>query len=142
MRYSKSALERLTEPFEGDRLVAYQDSKGVWTIGYGHTRGVFPGMTCSQQQSERWLIEDLAWAEAMVNRFVKVQLTQNEFDALVDFVFNVGSGNFKSSTLLKLVNANDMEDAVREFVKWDHCGGKEVAGLLRRRQAEAQLFSK
>src|SRR5258708_6178734 len=137
--YSSNGMH-LTEQFEGDRLTAYQDSKGVWTIGYGHTRGVVPGMTCTQQQADRWLAEDIAWAESEVNKLVHVPLTQQQFDALVDFTFNCGSGNFDHSTLLKLVNAGDMEHAALEFEKWDRCGGKEVAGLLRRRKAEEAEF--
>jgi lysozyme len=139
--YSSNGLH-LTEQFEGDRLVAYQDSKGVWTIGYGHTRGVVPGMTCTQAQADQWLAEDIAWAESEVNKLVHTPLlTQQEFDALVDFTFNCGCGNFDHSTLLKLVNAGDMAHAAEEFEKWDKCGGKVVAGLLRRREAEAAMFA-
>lgn len=139
MKYSKTGLA-LTERFEGCKLVAYQDQVGVWTIGYGHTRGVHEGMTCTQAQAEQWLLEDIAAAEQNVNTHVKVPLTQAEFDALVDFDFNCGSGNLDSSTLLKLVNEGDPEDAAKEFEKWDHAGGKVVAGLLRRRQAEEAEF--
>lgn len=139
LRYSKSGLH-LTEQFESCKLTAYQDSRGVWTIGYGHTRDVRAGMTCTQQQAEQWLAEDIAWAESTVNRLVHVPLTAGEFDALVDFVYNVGSGNFAHSALLKLVNNDDLEHAAAEFEKWDKSGGKIVAGLLRRRQDEAQEF--
>jgi lysozyme len=139
MTYSKSGLS-LTESFEGLRLTAYQDSVGKWTIGYGHTLGVTEGMTCSQAQAEEWLENDINWAVFVVNNIVKVPLSQGEFDGLVDFCFNCGAGNFKSSTLLKLVNAGDMEDAAKEFEKWDHAGGVVVAGLLRRRVAEEQEF--
>jgi lysozyme len=138
--YSSNGLH-LTEQFEGDRLTAYQDSKGVWTIGYGHTRGVVAGMTCTQAQAEQWLVEDIAWAASEVNRLVHVSLTQAEFDSCVDFTFNCGCGNFDHSTLLKLINAGDMAHAAEEFAKWDKCGGKVVAGLLRRRAAEAALFT-
>jgi lysozyme len=142
MKYSKNALERITEPFEGFSLVAYQDSKGIWTIGYGHTKGVSRGMTCTRQQAEAWLVQDISLAEYAVNRLVKIQLNQNEFDALVDFVFNVGGHNLEVSTLLKRVNAGDIAGAAAEFPKWDHCGGIELAGLLRRRLAEEELFLK
>ena len=141
MIYSKTGLE-LTEQFEGCRLVAYQDSKGVWTIGYGHTRGVYPGMTISSYQAGVWLQQDITWAESEVNRLIRVPATQPEFDALVDFTFNCGAGNFQHSTLLELVNKGDMADAANEFEKWDHCGGKVVAGLLRRRLAEKAEFQK
>jgi lysozyme len=140
MRYSKRGIA-LTESFEGCRLIAYQDSKGVWTIGYGHTGGiVVPGLTCTQAQAELWLSLDIAWAEKEVNRVVKTPLTQNEFDSLVDFVFNCGSGNFEHSTMLKLLNHNDHVLAAAEFQKWDKCGGVELPGLLRRRRAEAAAF--
>lgn len=139
MKYSKQGVQ-LTENFEGCRLVSYQDSVGVWTIGYGHTHGVGPGQTCTQQQAEAWLIADTAWAEAFVNHVVNVTLTQGEFDALVDFTFNLGSGHFESSTLLSLVNQNDMADAAEQFERWDKAGGVVVAGLLRRRLAEKAEF--
>lgn len=140
MKYSKTGLA-LTERFEGCRYVAYQDQVGVWTIGYGHTRGIYPGMTCTQPQAEQWLSEDTEAAERNVNTHVTLpSLTQGEFDALVDFDFNLGDGSLDSSTLLKLVNENDLPDAVKEFPKWDHAGGKEVAGLLSRRLAEKAEF--
>ncbi len=137
--YSRDGLH-LTEQFEGCKLVAYQDSKGVLTIGYGHTRGVMPGLTCTQQQAEEWLAEDIAWAVSEVNKLVHVTLTQEEFDALVDFTFNCGCGNFDHSTLLALVNKDDMQEAANEFEKWDRAGGNVVAGLLRRREAEQAEF--
>lgn len=139
MKYSKNGLQ-ITEQFEGCRLVAYQDQVGVWTIGYGHTRGVHAGMTCTMAQAEAWLLEDVASAEADVNTHVAVPLTQGEFDALVDFTFNLGSGSFNGSTLLKLLNKGDYQDAAEQFARWDKAGGKEVAGLLRRRLAEKQEF--
>lgn len=141
MRYSQSGLH-LTEAFEDCKLRAYQDVKGVWTIGYGHTEGVSPGMTCSPMQAEVWLRQDVATAVAAVNRLVKGPLTQNEFDALVDFTFNAGAGSLAHSTLLQLINAGDDAHAAAEFEKWDKSGGKVVAGLLRRRVSERELFSK
>lgn len=139
MQYSKSGLT-LTESFEGLRLIAYQDSVGVWTIGYGHTRGVCAGMNCNRQQAEAWLIEDIAFAVAFVNAHVKVQITQGEFDALVDFAFNLGVGSEEHSTLLALVNEGRFDEAKLQFPKWDIAGGHEVAGLLRRRMAEQAEF--
>jgi lysozyme len=97
-------------------------------------------MVCTQAQAEAWLVQDIAFAEYTVNRLVKIPLTQPEFDALVDFAFNAGSGNLAASTLLKRVNAGDIAGAAAEFPKWDHCGGVELAGLLRRRLAEQELF--
>jgi lysozyme len=137
MNYSKSGLQ-LTERFEGCKLSAYQDSKGVWTIGYGHTLGVKPGMTVTQGDAELWLQVDVKIAERTVNRLVRVTLTQPEFDALVDFEFN--TGHLMGSTLLRLLNAGDFAGAAAQFERWDHAGGVELAGLLRRRQAEAEEF--
>lgn len=139
MKYSKAGLE-LTESFEGCRLAAYQDSKGVWTIGYGHTAAVHAGLTCTQELAEQWLAQDVQWAESAVNVRVKSPLTQAEFDSLVDFVFNCGAGNFAHSTLLSLLNHGNHAKAALEFEKWDRCGGVELPGLLRRRKAEASLF--
>jgi len=146
MIYSQPG-EALTEQFEGCRLAAYQDSAGVWTIGYGHTQGVVEGMTCTEMQAFAWLQEDLLTVEKQINRDItvpltqgKVPLTQEEFDALVDFGFNLGCHALESSTLWKKLNAGDFKGAAAEFPKWDHAGGKEVAGLLRRRLAEQALF--
>lgn len=137
--YSRAALS-LTENFEGCKLESYQDQVGVWTIGYGHTRGVGPNMTCTQAQAESWLRFDLAIAEAYVNAHVSVALTQGEFDALVDFSFNLGLGALHSSTLLRLLNSGDYAGAAAEFEKWDRAGGNVVAGLLCRRLAEKAEF--
>lgn len=139
MEYSKAGIQ-LTESFEGCRLKAYQDSRGIWTIGYGHTGSVLPGETCTQAQAETWLAGDIAWAGREVNRLVHVPLTQAEFDALVDFTFNCGAGNFDHSSLLELLNHNDHVKAATEFEKWDRCAGVELPGLLRRRKAEATEF--
>lgn len=150
--YSKSGLQ-LTEQFEGCRLTAYQDSVGVWTIGYGHTGpDVYKGLTITQDQAEALLMQDIAKAAAAVNRLVRLDragdpdtdglpdLTQEEFDALVDFTFNLGAGNLAGSTLLKKLNAGDIEGAAAEFPKWVHAGGKVLAGLVKRRDAERALF--
>ena len=137
--YSKNGMN-LTESFESCRLVAYLDLKGVPTIAWGHTRGVLLGDTCTQEQADAWLLEDLQVAVDDVNRLVKVSLTQEEFDALVDFVYNVGGGNFASSTLLRDLNMGCFTDVAAQFDLWDHASGKVVAGLLRRRQAETDLF--
>lgn len=139
LRYSKSGLH-LTESFEGCKLVAYQDDGGVWTIGYGHTHGVYAGMTCSPRQAEQWLLEDLTTAELSVRRLVRVKLDQAEYDALVDFEFNTGA--LKGSTLLRLLNAGAYELAAGQFERWSKCKGKELAGLLRRRKAERAEFDK
>jgi lysozyme len=98
-------------------------------------------MTCTQAQADAWLAADVYWAESEVNRRVQVPLTQGEFDGLVDFTFNCGAANFDHSTMLKLLNDNDRAAAAAEFEKWDHAGGVELPGLLRRRKAEAAEFS-
>jgi lysozyme len=140
LTYSKDGLT-LTEQFEGCRLVAYQDQVGVWTIGYGHTgSGVVSGLTITQDQAEDLLTSDVAASAAYVNAAVMVELQQNEFDALVDFVFNLGRGAFAGSTLLKNLNAGQFDAAAAQFDLWDHAGGQVVAGLLRRRQAEQAMF--
>jgi|SRR5271167_1787917 len=133
--------QKLTEQFEGDKLTAYQDSGGVWTIGYGHTEGVTQGATCTQAQADAWLLEDIQWAGSVVQGAVTVALTQGEFNALVDFVFNVGSADFQSSTLLRDLNAGDFGLAALQFDRWDMAGGAVVAGLLRRREAEQGEFN-
>lgn len=141
MRYSKQGMA-LTEQFESCRLVAFKPTPtDPWTIGWGHTKGVEEGQTCSQEQADQWLLDDVGDAENAVNQLVKGGLTQEEFDALVDFVFNVGVDAFANSTMLRLLNEHDIDGAIGEFDKWDHAGGVEVAGLLRRRQAERALFT-
>ena len=130
----------LIREFEGVRLAAYLDSVGVPTIGYGHTKGVQMGDTCSQEQADQWLKEDCADAEDCVNSAVSVPLTQCEFDALVSFVFNLGCGAFRKSTLLRKLLDSDYDGAAIEFRKWDKAGGQVLAGLTRRRAAEARLF--
>ena len=139
MQYSKNGLA-LTESFEGCALIPYQDVAGVWTDGYGNTRNVVPGQAITQAQAEADLLRNVADAVAAVNRLVHIAMSQDEFDSLVDFTFNLGVGNFAGSTLLKLLNARDIEGAANEFAKWDEAGGVVVAGLLRRRLAERALF--
>ena len=143
MEYSKNGLH-LTESFEGVRLSAYPDPASggdPWTIGYGHTGSdVHSGLVITQEQAEELLMKDVQKAANDVKAKVTTDITQEEFDALVDFVFNCGAGNFNGSTLLKKINAGDMEGAAHEFEKWDMAAGKHMAGLLRRRHAEAQEF--
>jgi lysozyme len=132
----------LTKQFEGCKLVAYLDSGGVPTIGYGHIKGVKMGDKITQSQADAWLAEDMKSAENDVNRLVKIPLTQNQYDACVDFVFNLGGTNFAKSTLLKLINEGKLKESANEFPKWNKCAGKELAGLTRRRLAEQALFLK
>lgn len=140
MEYSPDGLQ-LTKSFEGCRLQAYLDSVGVPTIGYGHTHGVTMGMSCTQEQADAWLQEDVQWAVQAVNNLVTVPLTQQQFDALVDFTFNLGTGALQRSTLLRLLNSGNYQGAAGEFEKWDKAGGKVLPGLLRRRQAERNMFN-
>jgi lysozyme len=143
MKTSNKGIE-LIKRFEGLRLKAYQDSRGTWTIGYGHTGGVKSGDTITEQEAVELLARDLKTAEDAVNE-QNLSLTQNQFDALVSFVFNVGTGNFRSSTLLKKAKANPDDPTIRnEFLKWNKAriNGtlKPLTGLTRRRAAEADLY--
>lgn len=141
MEYSKKGLA-LTEAFESCRLTAYQDVKGIWTIGWGHVGPeVVEGLVWTQNQADSQLVIDLQRAEHMVDTCVTVTLTQGQYDALVDLAFNIGTNAEKGSTLLKLVNAGMFAAAAEEFEKWDHASGKVVAGLLRRRLAEKEEFT-
>lgn len=136
----------LIKSFEGLELKAYKDSVGVWTIGYGHTNSagspkVIPGQMITETEALQMLANDLKKYEAPVQRLVKVPLTDNQYGALVSFTYNLGEGNFASSTLLKKVNAKDFKGAAQEFAKWNKAGGKVLNGLTRRRAAEAALFA-
>jgi len=141
-KYSAAGLA-LTKQFEGLELKAYQDSVGVWTIGYGHTgTDVKPGLTITEAQASVLLAADVAWAVTCVNKSVKSAVNQNQFDAMVDFVFNLGCAAFAQSTLLRMVNAGDFAGAAGQFGRWNKAGGKVLAGLTKRRAAEAALFAK
>ena len=139
MRISDEGLE-LIKKFEGLRLVAYQDSIGMWTCGYGHTRDVQKELHCTEAIADAWLKEDVHHAETCINNSVSVPLTQGEFDALVSFVFNLGCAKFRGSTLLRKLNDGDYDGASAEFSRWDKAGGKVLAGLTARREAEAKRF--
>ena len=140
MTYSTNGLD-LTERFESCRLMPYQDSAGVWTDGYGNTHNVRPGFAITQAKADADLLANVQDAVDCVNDSVKVLLTQEEFDALVHFTFNVGCSAFRNSTLLRLLNAGDFKAAASQLVLWDHAGGKVLAGLLRRREAEQAEFN-
>lgn len=110
-------------------------------MGFGRTLGVKLGDTCTEEQADAWLAEDLEVAEHVVNKVVEQpMLTQNRFDALVSLCYNCGSGNFAHSTLVKLLNAGDVKGASNQFLAWVHTNGKINPGLVRRRQAEMKLF--
>lgn len=135
----------LIKQFEGCKLTAYQDSVGVWTIGYGWTQPVDgkpirAGMTIKQQTAERLLKTGLVSYESDVSRLVKVGLTQGQFDALVSFTYNLGARSLSTSTLLRKLNAGDYAGAADEYLRWNKAGGKVLNGLTRRREAERALF--
>lgn len=140
MRQANSAAVALIKQFEGFRDRAYRDSVGVWTIGYGHTKTAHPGMTITAERGDVLLAADLRDAESAIERLVTVDLGDNEFGALVSFVFNLGAANLAKSTLLKKLNAGDRAGAAREFLRWDKAGGKTLPGLSARRHAEMELF--
>lgn len=140
MQTSQKGID-LIEKFEGTVLKVYKDAVGKDTIGIGHL--IKAGeyfTTLTQQQAEDLLAKDLKQFEIGVMTAVKVALTQNQFDALVSFSFNLGLGNLNSSTLLKKLNAGDYQGAADEFPKWNRAGGKVLQGLTNRRIAERELF--
>lgn len=139
MRTSQRGLS-LIKSFEGLRLLAYEDAVGIWTIGYGTTRGVTAGMSISQEQAEWMLHNDVLRFEPEVERLVQVPLNANQWDALISFTYNLGAGNLASSTLLRLLNAGDYAGAADQFPRWIKAGGQVLNGLVRRREAERVLF--
>lgn len=140
MAYDGNGL-RLTEDYEGFRDTAYPDVAGVWTIGYGHTgHDVVPGMKITKEQAEILLRSDIHAAVSCVRSAVTHEITQGQFDALVDFTFNLGRGSFLRSTLLKDVNSGDITAAANQFLLWVNAGGKRFDGLVRRRTGERAEF--
>jgi lysozyme len=136
-----TAGRALIQSFEKCELVSYQDGRGVWTIGWGHTGPyIGPGMVCTQEQADTWFDSDVLWAMQGVWRTVKVPLDQNQFDALTSFVFNVGVGSEEHSSMLRVLDAGGYQAAADHFLQWDHINGVVSAGLKRRRQAEQALF--
>jgi GH24 family phage-related lysozyme (muramidase) len=139
MKISEEGLS-LIKKFEGCELKAYQDSVDVWTIGYGHTKGVEDGQEITQEEAEEMLASELDEYEGYINDLVECDLEQHQFDALVAWVYNLGPTNLRSSTLLKRLNSNDLEDVPNQIKRWNKAGGKVLNGLVRRREAEALLF--
>ena len=130
----------LIKEFEGLRLKAYKCLGGVWTIGYGHTAGVKPGMVISEAQAEEYLKADLIAFERYLNG-LGLALNQNQFDALVSFIYNVGTGNFSSSTLLRKIRVNPQDNSIMdEFLRWVYSKGRVLPGLQRRRLDEMKLY--
>ena len=131
----------LIESFEGYRAEAYLPTPNdVPTIGYGHTHDVRLGDVCTRDQADAFLAEDLSAAELVIECKVTVPLNQNQFDALVSFVFNVGAGNFESSTLLRVLNMGNYSGAADELLRWNKQGGVVLQGLVNRREKERELF--
>jgi lysozyme len=139
MRTGRNGVE-LIRHFEGCRFDAYLCPAGVWTIGYGHTAGVKEGDSIDQEAAEAFLIEDLETFEQAVTRLVEVPLTQQQFDALVSWTFNLGAGNLAESTLLKKLNNYQYAEVPEQMMRWVRAGGQVLEGLVRRRAAEAALF--
>lgn len=135
----------LIKTFEGCRLNAYRDVAGIWTIGYGHTRGVYAGMTFTQQQADEALSDDLRSTELAVERALEgAETTDNQFAALVALSYNIGSGRLASSTILRAHCAGRREEAANAFLQWNKAtiNGvlQEVNGLTNRRRAERELY--
>lgn len=131
----------LIKSFEGLRLKAYRDAVGIWTIGYGTTRGVQPDMSISEAEAEQFMRDDLIRFEQAINSAISVPVNDNQFSALVSFTYNVGSGAFRDSTLLKRLNGRqDIRKTADEFPRWNKAGGRVLHGLTRRRHAERALF--
>lgn len=131
---------RILKALEGLRLEAYLDAVGIWTIGYGTTSDVVPGMKISLAQAEAFLKRDLAIFETAIANAVKVPLTDDQFSALVSFIYNIGETDFVGSTLLQLLNQKDYQGAADQLLRWNKGGDQELPGLTRRRQAERALF--
>jgi lysozyme len=140
MKISNKGID-LIKHFEGCETEAYKCPAGVWTIGYGHIKGVMEGMTISQEGAEELLVEELKEYENYILNAVEVDLNQNQFDAMVSWVYNLGPTNLKSSTLLKELNSKNYNAAAQEITKWNKAGGKVLTGLVKRREAEASLFN-
>lgn len=140
--------EALIKEFESCRLQAYQDSVGIWTIGWGHINGVKKGDTLTQEEADAIFDMEIVMYVDGVNSMLKVDVTQGQFDAMVSFAYNVGldmdtddvAEGLGDSTLLKKVNKGDFAGAAEEFPKWNKAGGKVINGLTRRRLAEQALF--
>ena len=130
----------LVKKFEGCKLDAYQCAAGVWTIGYGSTRGVVEGDTWSQEKADMMLEDELQEYGEYVEELVTMPLSQNQFDALTSWTFNLGPTNLASSTLLKVLNAGEYEDVPAQIKRWNKANGDVLEGLVRRREAEALLF--
>lgn len=140
MKTSEKGLAFIRQ-VEGVKYKAYLDTGGVWTNGVGHTGpDVYKGQIVGEDQVKAWLVEDVVDAENSIEAYVKVPLTQNQFDALVSFVFNIGDVAFKRSTMLRMLNVKDYTGAANQFDRWVFDNGKKINGLVKRRKLEKELF--
>tara|TARA_R100000231_G_scaffold53798_1_gene45228 strand:- start:290 stop:733 length:444 start_codon:yes stop_codon:yes gene_type:complete len=139
MNISKEGIA-LLKKFEGCKLQAYQDSVGVWTIGYGHTKDVQEGLKITQEEAEVMLQEEMPEYEEYVKKYVTHPLEQHQFDALVCWTYNLGPNNLRNSTMLTVLNQGRLSDVSFEMQRWNKAGGEVLKGLVRRRKAESLLF--
>lgn len=139
MKLSQNGFE-LIKSFEGLSLTAYQDVVGVWTIGYGHTQGVYAGMTITLEQANNFLKQDITNHLPGIYKYVTVELNQNQFDALASFHFNLGVNILQGSTLLTYINSKNWQAAANEMKKYVNGNGSVIPGLVTRRQLETDLF--
>lgn len=141
MKISENGIELIKE-FEGYKSEAYQCTSGIWTIGYGHTKNVQKNDTCSVEEATEFLKQDVEIAERAINQLVKVELNQNQFDALVSFVYNIGRENFKRSSMLKFLNSAHFPLSASQFDRWVYSRSNKSQGLINRRAKEKELFLK
>ena len=139
MNISKEGIA-LIKKFEGCELEAYKCAAGVWTIGYGHTKDVKEGEVITKEEAESMLVHELQEYCNDVDIAVKVDLKQNEFDALVSWTYNLGPTNLNSSTMLRVLNESKHDDVPTQIKRWNKAGGEVLKGLIRRRNAEALMF--
>ena len=139
MNISQEGLS-LIKKFEGCELEAYRCAANVLTIGYGSTKGVKEGDTITQEEADNLLLHEMNEYEGYINDMVEVNLEQNQFDAMVSWVFNLGPANLKASTLLKVLNSKDYDGVPMQIKRWNKAAGQVKQGLIRRREAEALLF--
>jgi len=139
MEISAKGLD-LIKKFEGLELESYLCPADVWTIGYGSTKGVKEGMSITEEEAEALLKKEAQEYCDYVKEYVSVTLTQNQFDALVSWTYNLGPRNLKNSTLLEVLNKEEYDKVPEQILRWTKAAGKELNGLVRRRQAEADLF--
>jgi len=132
----------LLKEFEGLRLESYQDIGGVWTIGYGHTKTARPDMRITKEGAEALLRDDIKWVTEAIERLVSAPLNDNQYAALVSFIYNIGAGAFSKSTMLRHLNSKSYKLAGDEFPRWNKVKGVTVRGLTNRRLKEQELFRK